>query len=237
MFKKRFLLLSILFCTLYFNSGAQHHTDKPSTHGMLLMGSEKIYASHLPMFHSPHDYQVLVTLIFDENSRKKYIDDRKAHPEELIYTIEPEVFVLPEMINHTRKFQASVYRGHFERGGMVIAKDVTVTIEQVIYFGQFKTGATKPCNLQYFLFGNDKEQFLVHVINAKPDFDEVIKVQQKTFNPKIFENSPFRILEFKEADKRSGLSWKTNRSQILQDHTNIEFETHQQLYIEFGDLN
>src|SRR3569623_786421 len=29
-------------------------TDKPSDHGMLVVGSDSVYLSHLPMFHSPH---------------------------------------------------------------------------------------------------------------------------------------------------------------------------------------
>lgn len=77
---------------------------------MLLMGSEIIYASHLPMFHSPHDYQIILILKFNIEGNRKYLEDREKHPDELVYTIEPEVFVLPEMVNHTKKFKASIYR-------------------------------------------------------------------------------------------------------------------------------
>lgn len=34
-------------------------TEKPSFHGMALVGERHAYLSHLPMFHSPHDYQAV----------------------------------------------------------------------------------------------------------------------------------------------------------------------------------
>ncbi len=222
-----FILVSSLF--------AQHYHDKPATHGMLLMGSETIYASHLPMFHSPHDYQVILKLKFDLDGDQKYTEDRKAHAEELVYTIEPEEFVLPEMVNRTKKFKSKVYRGHFERGGVMIAEDVTVTIEQVIYFNQFRNDAMRPAQLKYILFGNSKEQFLAHLISARPDFDEVIAVTMESGKTEIFKKSAYKIIEFNENDVRSGFSWKTNSAKFDKDGA-IEFTQHQQLYFELGDL-
>lgn len=55
------LLIVMTLCKLVAQSehGHIHYTDKPSVHGMTLMGTELIYASHLPMFHTPHDYQII----------------------------------------------------------------------------------------------------------------------------------------------------------------------------------
>lgn len=33
--------------------------EKPNFHGMVLVGEERAYLYHLPMFHSPHDYQAV----------------------------------------------------------------------------------------------------------------------------------------------------------------------------------
>ncbi len=33
--------------------------EKPGFHGMVLVGQRRAYLSHLPMFHSPHDYQAV----------------------------------------------------------------------------------------------------------------------------------------------------------------------------------
>ena len=213
---------------------AQQHRDKPATHGMLLMGRRTIYASHLPMFHSPHDYQIILKLEFDDKGNQKYLEDRKIHTEELVYTIEPEVFVLPEMVNHTKKFKCKIYRGHFERRGVMIAEDVTVTIEQVIYFHQFRDEERKPIHLKYILFGNDKEQFLAHLISTSPDFDEVIAVKMENGKTDILKKFPYKIIEFEENDLRTGFSWNTNSGDL--EGKKIEFTDHKTLYLEYGDL-
>jgi hypothetical protein len=214
---------------------AQHYPDKPATHGMLLIGSETIYASHLPMFHSPHDYQIILALKFDTEKNQKYIEDRKTHPDEFVYTIKPEAFVLPEMVNRTKKFKGNIYRGHFERGGVVIAKDVDVSIRRVVYFNQFKSGTRKPGYLRYILFGNSKEQFLAHQITARPDFDEVVSVKLKNETPGLLQSAAYKIIEFDEKDNRNGFSWKTNSAK-LDVRSSIYFTSHHQLYFELGDL-
>lgn len=57
-----FVLLLLVFSATVKSTAQQGHpisaTYKTSVHGMLIFGKEKIYASHLPMFHPPHDYQV-----------------------------------------------------------------------------------------------------------------------------------------------------------------------------------
>jgi hypothetical protein len=213
---------------------AQHHPDKPAIHGMLLKGRGTIYASHLPMFHSPHDYQIILKLKFDDAANQRYLQDRKVHTEEPVYTIEPEVFVLPEMVNRTKKFKAKVYRGHFERKGVMIAEDVHVTIEQVIYFKHFKDDERKPVHLKYILFGNDKEQFLAHQISASPDFDEVLAMKIEKDKTDMLKKSPYKIIEFDENDIRTPFSWNTNSIEV--DSKKIKFTDHKTLYLEFGDL-
>ena len=232
MFRK--LHHTVVFLLLASSIVAQHHHDKPATHGMLLVGRGAIYASHLPMFHSPHDYQIILKLKFDDKGNQKYLEDRKAHPEELVYTIEPEVFVLPEMVNRTKKFKGKVYRGHFERGGLMIAENVTVVIEQVIYFHQFKDEEKKPIHLKYILFGNDKEQFLAHLISSSPDFDEVLAVKMENGKTDILKKSLYKIIEFDENDIRAGFSWNTNSAEL--EGKKIAFTDHKTLYLEFGDL-
>jgi hypothetical protein len=231
--KKLYFTLVALISVL--QASAQHYPDKPATHGMLIMGSDRIYASHLPMFHSPHDYQIILELKFSGEGMEKYLKDRKDHPDELVYTIEPETFVLPEMVKHAKKFKASIYRGHFERGGTMIAKDVPMIINQVIYYSQLKKDGQRPDLLKYILFGNDKEQFLAHQINAAPDFDEITSVKT---NSQVIQklNSQYQILEFNEKDARQKFSWKTNNAQLSTKQV-IEFTHHQNLYIEFRDLD
>jgi hypothetical protein len=169
------LLLSTIACT---NASAQDVGERPAIHGMLMVGGNKIYLCHLPMFKSPHDYQLIVEADLGQAGNSVYLEDRKSHPLEKIYTLQPqERFILPDMIQNPRTFSGKIYRGHFERGGTPIAESVPVSITRVIYFRNFEKDARKAEALDYILFGSSREQFIAHLITAKPDFDQVLGVE------------------------------------------------------------
>lgn len=166
---------------------AMSRQDKPSVHGMLLVGQETAFLSHLPIFGSPHDYQVLLEVTFAKpgsDPQADYFNDRKRTGSK-VYTIEPERFVLPELAAATprRSFTADIYRGHFERfptarakEGALVGEGVTVTVTRVIHFRKFAPAAVKPSRLEYLLFGKGSEAFVAHVITGPPDFDQVVGV-------------------------------------------------------------
>jgi hypothetical protein len=168
--------LFIVFSGFYLS--AQHHSqvDKPAVHGMTIFGTEKIYAYHLPMFSPPHNYQVMVELQFDKEIAMNLKRDQQLNPEHSTYTIEPEIFVLPDMIQNPRPFTANIYRGHFERGGVKIFSDVNVKIVDVLYFNYLDPLADKAETLQYVVVGNQKEQFAAHLLTNKPDFDQLVQI-------------------------------------------------------------
>ncbi len=149
--------------------------DPPSTHGMLIFGDKTIYASHLPMFHRPHDYQAILEVQLPARAAALYRRDR-VQTHSRVYTISPEQFVLPNVVAGRTSFNADLYRGHFERGGTLIAAGLTVKIKDVVHFRKFEGGATHPAQLQYLVFGQGAETFLAHFITAAPDFDQILSV-------------------------------------------------------------
>ena len=53
--------------------------DPPAIHGMLMVGTQTIFLSHLPMFHRPHDYQVILEVGLQAASSNPQMDrSRKA---------------------------------------------------------------------------------------------------------------------------------------------------------------
>ena len=57
--------------------------EKPNFHGMVLVGEKRPYLYHLPMFHSPHDYQAIfeVSLTSDDaDLLPEYRRDRADNP-------------------------------------------------------------------------------------------------------------------------------------------------------------
>ena len=230
-------IFTITFLFVAYAATAQHsipaNEDRPATHGMLIFGTNKIYASHLPMLHSPHNYQVILELDLDSIGKQKFVADQYNHSEFTTYTIEPEKFILPEMIANPKPFTANIYRGHFERGGMMIAENISVKIKQVIYFEKFNRGESKSPDADFILFGNRKEQCAAHHITNKPDFDQIIQVQTDT--ALIREHASFKTVTFKLTDNTPvGISG--NAIEITNGEKKIGITLLKQLYLEFDDL-
>jgi glyoxylase-like metal-dependent hydrolase (beta-lactamase superfamily II) len=150
-------------------------TDRPAIHGMVLLGRDRLWLSHLPLFHPPHHYQLLFEATMSPADLARYRADALAHPESL-YTVEPIArWVLPTTVARDSGFDARVYRGHFERGGTVIADRVRLTVREVLMFQRFTPGA-QPDAGAWLAFGGGREWFLAHRIEGAPDLDQLVQV-------------------------------------------------------------
>jgi hypothetical protein len=172
-------------------SSNQSVPDPIATHNMVVVGEKAVFLYHLPMFQQkgeslmPHRYQVILEVGFDKKGshpQDDYSKDRISHPDKKIYSINPEPFVLPTLVSSgskqgsLRKFTATIFRGHLEKGGKSILSAVDVNVKQVVYFQKFGTVTQKPIQLEYLLFGKGEELFLAHLITAPPDFDQVLSI-------------------------------------------------------------
>jgi hypothetical protein len=232
----RFIPFLFIFIFAFANAQEHHQKssqDKPSTHGMLVFGNEKIYASHLPMFHSPHDYQIILELEFDKITQNLFVTDQENNPVYNTYTIEPEQFILPNMIHNPLPFKANLYRGHFERGGTKIASDIIVTIKNVIYYDKFNSDKARATANTFILFGNEKENFIAHKITNKPDFDQIIQVKT-TKNP-LLENKKFEEIIINKTEN-SPIGVGGNDIVVTNNSNPYTITLLKQLYLEFDDL-
>src|SRR5687768_12151861 len=158
--------------------------DRPAGHGMVVVGAETAYLSHLPMFMKPHDFQVVLQAHFGDDDQQLYVEDRATHPKALVYTLAPAPFVLPDILPpapgkqpRLRTFRGDLFRGHFEQPGPgtdQIAGDVEVTVDAVVLGQRFAPDAPAPDALSYVLFGTGGERWLAHVITGPPDFDQLV---------------------------------------------------------------
>jgi hypothetical protein len=92
--------------------------ERPAVHGMLMVGEARVLLSHLPMFHAPHDQQIILEASLSApgfNPQKKYVDDRNA-TQTRIYTWVPKPFVLSDLCissgtaNHDRNHLPRSFR-------------------------------------------------------------------------------------------------------------------------------
>jgi hypothetical protein len=207
--------------------------DKASTHGMVIFGKNKIYSYHLPMFHSPHNYQIILELELSETAKNLFIEDQKNNPEYATYTIEPETFVLPQMIAKGNSFMVDLYRGHFERGGKKIASKIKVVIKEVLFYNKFKSDEKRSALSSFILFGNDKEQFMAHLLTNKPDFDQIIEVKAPIDT--ILKEKNYVVINT-DLTENSVLGVSGNEIEIPINKVKYPIVLLRQLYLEFGDL-
>lgn len=157
-------------------------------HGQLLVGQERLYMLHLPVFmndpgNHPHNFQVIAEVAFaDPSHHERYRADRAAHSE-AIYTAEPPVFDQSELVlahegrpTLERLRNVAIVRGHFERDGMTIIDDAELKIVRLVEFREFDPAAMKNPSPMYRLYGWSEETFLSHMPSAPPDYDQALRV-------------------------------------------------------------
>jgi hypothetical protein len=224
-------------------------------HGQLIVGTESIYLSHLPMFmfdvdRHPHNFQVIMEVDMPDdgtNSKANYIADRKAHPDTRMYTLDPEEFAMFDLISNDtdqpiRSFKGDIYREHFEREGPMIIQDVTFNVKNIIYAHRFDPKAENLKSLEYLLFGNSKEIFAAHIITKPPDFDHVLEVD--SVNPALTdEELSAGVLVFFPG-KENNISMRLKEGKTVQgersrrdiSEVKLEINIGKEIYFEEGEL-
>lgn len=184
----RAALVAAIVLLLATSACAWAHTNHPApamgTHGMLLFGGrDGLFASHLPMFHPPHDAQVVLAITLDDPALQRRIGAtlaRKPTP----WTLVPERFDLrrlaPDAAEPLRHFRADIVEGHFERGGTLRHRGVAVTIAAVPVYRTLDPHPRRAARVEYRRIAAHAaaaEQFLVMTIAARPGADHVLAVR------------------------------------------------------------
>jgi hypothetical protein len=222
------------------------------THNMMLVGDKAVYLSHLPMFHAPHQFQVILEATFEKGGKplsSTYLTDRAQHQKVKMYTVEPaEVFVLRRMwaTEGPRRadFVGTVFRGHLERGGETIRglAGIDVTVKRVVYARELPS-AKRDEKLSYILFGNDKELFLAHQLSKAPDFDQIVAVEVEGHaftRAELLRGVTVTVADrdnqvsgrIKEGETAAGQGQVTGASERFDLHVRVKRE----LYFEEGEL-
>jgi hypothetical protein len=149
-------------------------------HGMAVFGGrEGVYASHLPMFHAPHDSQVLLRFHLVDAAADRALRESLAR-EPRLWTFDPEAFDLlrftPGHARPLREFRARFFDGHFERGGKPQADEQRVVVDEVLLFRRLGAVPREAATGRYRLVGKDREWFAVKTIDRRPDFDHIVRL-------------------------------------------------------------
>ncbi len=152
------------------------------SHGMLLFGGPgALYASHLPMFHAPHDYQVILQVRLADKAQDTALRERLGDGTAL-WTLDPEKFDLDRFAPGAapnQRFKANLVLGHFEQGGKTQYADAAVIVEKVLYFRQLADKPARSAAARYLQLGDANRRYLVKQIDSRPDFDHVVAVKAR----------------------------------------------------------
>jgi hypothetical protein len=143
-------------------------------HGMALFGGkDALYASHLPMFHAPHNYQVVIKVHLADPKQDQALRARLAGKTAL-WTVAPENFELdrlaPGAARPLKRFKADMVEGHFEQGGTARMKGATVVVDEVLVFRALDAAHRQSPVARYLRVGG----YLVKEIDSRPDFDHIV---------------------------------------------------------------
>ncbi len=147
-------------------------------HGMALFGGKQgLYASHLPMFHAPHDYQVILQVhVADpatDAALRRRLDGKTA-----LWTIAPEKFELsrlaPASATPLRQFKADLVLGHFEQGGKAQFAAAIIVVDKVLLYRQLSPVQNTSANASYMQIGTGTQRYLIKQIDSRPDFDHIV---------------------------------------------------------------
>jgi hypothetical protein len=171
--KKLILILAGLLLTCG-AQGADGRNASYGQHGMALFGGkDAVYASHLPMFHAPHDAQVILKVRLADPAQDKALRAR-LDGKTALWTISPENFELdrlaPQAATPLRQFKADMVEGHFEQGGATRIKGATVVVEQVLVYRKLDAAVKRSDSAHYLRIG----RYLVKEIDSRPDFDHIV---------------------------------------------------------------
>jgi len=171
---RRALLLAALLPVLPARAAAVTY----GTHGMALFGGrEGLYASHLPIFHPPHDYQVILRVRLADakldGELRQRLDGKTA-----LWTIDPEKFELDRLAPGApaplREFGATLVQGHFEQGGKPQYRNVRMVVDEVLLFRRLSLQTAESTSARYLQVGEGRQRFLVKTIDSRPDFDHIV---------------------------------------------------------------
>jgi hypothetical protein len=184
---KRIAAVVVGWLVLTFHAMAADQNATFGQHGMALFGGkDALYASHLPMYHAPHDYQVVMRVHLADAAQdaalRKRLDGKSA-----LWTIAPDKFELdrlaPGAANPLRQFKADIVLGHFEQGGKTQYAGAEVVVDQVLVYRKLMPQPIIRESARYLQVGSGARRFLVKEIDSRPDFDHIVAISAKADTP------------------------------------------------------
>lgn len=142
-------------------------------HGMVLMNkSSTIFAYHLPLYHKPHDVQLLYKLDVKDVALMQLVRDNE------MVTIKPKPFNLQRLMRGEKvALEVDVYTGHFERDGMLVYKNMALNFAEQLYVRKLDDLKPSSKRQEYDVVSYRKNyKIYIHRLQQAPSFDHLIHI-------------------------------------------------------------
>jgi hypothetical protein len=155
--------------------------EQPALHGFLMMGSEKLFLCHLPMFFAaPHSYQAILEASLASNDRDIYLKTKKENQGKPLIVMNKKPTLLKDIVN-SRSFLADAFfaneNGDPDPADHPFMVSTNVNIDKSLVFEHLNpTKPDYPDNLTYYIFGSDSEFHLSHLLTKAPNFEQELNV-------------------------------------------------------------
>lgn len=177
----RALIVSLLIaCTSFISLAESAPEELPpldpayvGVHGMVLMNNAStIFAYHLPLYHKPHDVQLLYKLDVKNIALVHLVRDND------MVTIKPKPFNLQRLMRGEKvALEADIYIGHFERDGMLVYKNMTLNFAEQLYMRKLDDVKPSSNQQEYDVVSYRKSnRIYIHRLQQAPSFDHIIHI-------------------------------------------------------------
>ncbi len=142
-------------------------------HGMVLVTQgSSIFASKLPRYNKPHNVQLLYKLDNNDLSVLQTVRDSQ------FITIKPKPFNLQRLMRGEKMvIKADLYAGHYNRGGMLVYKDISLAFDKQLYVRSLDDLKPSSKKQEYDVVSlKQNYKIYIHKIQQAPSFDHILAV-------------------------------------------------------------
>jgi hypothetical protein len=164
----KFVTLFILLILTTFGAQAVE-----SIHGMVIFGKERLYASHMPMFHNIHNKQVVITFEVPEAIKNQIV---KLQEDQYLSFV-PEKFDLEKFIAEPFDLKGDLYVGHFEKDGVIALKGITLSKPKILLMNKLNETDIVSNSESYKFIGTKNDIYALHIIKKTTPVDQIFKLK------------------------------------------------------------
>lgn len=155
--------------------------EKPDSHGFLMMGTQKLFLCHLPMFFMPdHSYQAILEVELGGTDMENYLNARKQNAAKPLIIMNVNPMLLKDVVNSS-SFSSAAYfaneNGDPEPGVDPFIKSTSVAVKKSVLFEHLNPNSEYPESLTYYLYGTLFDLHLSHLLSKAPNFQQELDVR------------------------------------------------------------